>query len=119
VPADIDYTNEINMILSRMDFGLMEVTDKLDLIIKLLAFLVASEKSITEGARLLKMAGLDNQTIASVLNTTEGTVRVVTSNTRAKPFRPDFDAARGILSGRVASNPRTKRFRTKLVPRKG
>ncbi len=70
------------------DIGAMAIEnldEKLDLIINLLAFLAASDKSITEGARLLKMAGLDNRTIANVLNTTEGTVRVVTSNLRARP----------------------------------
>ncbi len=60
---------------------------KLDLMINLLAFLVASDKSITEGARLLKMAGLDNRTIAGVLNTTVGTVSVVTANLRTRPER--------------------------------
>jgi hypothetical protein len=61
-----------------------EILDRLDLIINLLAFQVASEKSITEGARILKMAGLDNRTIASVLNTTDATVRTLTAYLRSK-----------------------------------
>jgi len=69
------------------DKAVKNLAQKLDLITNLLAFLVASDKSITEGARLLKMAGLDNHTIASVLNTTEGTVRVVTSNLRTRTGR--------------------------------
>jgi hypothetical protein len=63
---------------------LKQILEKLDLAINLLAFLVAGEKSITEGARALKMAGLDNRTIAGVLNTTEGTIRTVTSNLRTR-----------------------------------
>ena len=59
-----------------------EITERLDKILLLLALQVASDKSITEGARLLKMAGIDNQTIASVLNTTDATVRSVTANLR-------------------------------------
>jgi hypothetical protein len=56
--------------------------ERLDLILRVLALQVASDKSITEGARLLKIAGLDNQTIADVLNTTPQTIRVVTANLR-------------------------------------
>jgi hypothetical protein len=59
-----------------------EIVEKLDQILRVLALQVASDKSITEGARLLKIAGLDNQTIAEVLNTTATTVRTVTSNLR-------------------------------------
>ncbi len=46
------------------------VLDKLDTILKVLALEVGSDKSVTERARLLKMAGMDNKTIANVLNTT-------------------------------------------------
>lgn len=59
-----------------------EIIERLDKILLLLALQVASDKSITEGVRLLKAAGLDNRTIADVLNTTDGTVRVVTANLR-------------------------------------
>ncbi len=61
-----------------------DILERLDLIVNLLAFRVASEKSVTEGARLLKMAGLDNRTIANVLNTTDATVRTLTANLRSK-----------------------------------
>lgn len=66
---------------------LEEILDRLDLLVSLTALRVASEKSITEAARQLKMAGLDNQTIASVLNTTPATIRVVTSNLRVKRLK--------------------------------
>ncbi len=59
-----------------------QMLKKLDQILRVLAFQLASEKSITEGARALKIAGLDNQMIAQVLNTTEGTVRSATSRVR-------------------------------------
>jgi len=59
-----------------------QTLEKLDQILRVLALQVASDKSITEGARLLKIAGLDNQTIADVLNTTPQTISVVTANLR-------------------------------------
>ncbi len=39
---------------------------------------------MTDGARQLKMAGLDNRTIAEILNTTDAAVRIYTSNLRRK-----------------------------------
>jgi len=60
------------------------ILEKLDTILKVLALQVASDKSITERARLLKMAGLDNRTIAEVLNTTPLAVSVMTANLRIK-----------------------------------
>ena len=66
---------------------LKDILDKLELLVNLTALQVASEKSITEGARQLKMAGLDNQTIAGVLNTSVATIRVVTSNLRIKRLK--------------------------------
>lgn len=53
-------------------------------ILKVEAIQAASNKSVTEGARLLKLAGLDNQTIAEVLNTSPGTIRTLTANLRSK-----------------------------------
>ncbi len=63
---------------------LEEILDRLELLVNLISLQVASEKSVTEGARLLKMGGLDNRTIASVLNTTDATVRALTANLRVK-----------------------------------
>jgi len=54
----------------------------LELILRVLCLQVGSDKSVTERVRLLKMAGLDNRTIASVLNTTDATVRALASNLR-------------------------------------
>jgi len=63
---------------------LADISESLELLVNLVALLVTSEKSVTEGARALKMAGLDNQTIAEVLNTTPATIRVLTANLRVK-----------------------------------
>ena len=64
-----------------------KVIDLLTQILKVGAIQAASNKSVTEGARLLKLAGLDNQTIAEVLNTSSGTVRTLTANLRVKRAR--------------------------------
>jgi len=66
------------------DALLEDISETLESLVNLVALLVASDKSVTEAARSLKMAGLDNQTIAAVLNTTPGTVRVLTANLRVK-----------------------------------
>jgi DNA-binding NarL/FixJ family response regulator len=65
------------------------ILEKLDQILKVLSIQVGPDKSLTERARLLKLAGLENQAIADVLNTSVGTVRSLTSNlrTRAKKRR--------------------------------
>lgn len=60
----------------------VRMVELLEQILRVQAIQVASGKGITEGARLLKLAGLDNQTIADVLNTTAATVRSVTANLR-------------------------------------
>ena len=59
-----------------------QVVELLEQILRVQAIQVASGKGVTEAARLLKLADLDNQTIAEVLNTTPATVRAVTSNLR-------------------------------------
>lgn len=60
------------------------VVELLTQILKVTAIQASSNKSITDGARLLKLAGLDNQTIADVLNTSPATIRTVTANLRVK-----------------------------------
>jgi DNA-binding CsgD family transcriptional regulator len=60
------------------------VVNRLDLILRVLALQVGADKSVTERVRLLKLAGLDNQTIADVLNTTPATVRALASNLRTR-----------------------------------
>jgi hypothetical protein len=66
---------------------LIELNGKLDLLIKVVSIQVGTDKSMTEGARLLKMAGLDNQTIADVLNTSAKTISVLTANLRTRRKR--------------------------------
>lgn len=63
---------------------LSELNEKLDVLIKVVSIQVGADKSTTERARLLKMAGVDNQTIADVLNTSVQVVRTLTSNLRKK-----------------------------------
>ncbi|MCH6552693.1 MAG: hypothetical protein IH793_00835 [Acidobacteria bacterium] len=63
---------------------LKEILERLDLVVNLLGFQITSDKSMTDGARQLKMAGLDNRTIAEILNTTDAAVRIYTSNLRRK-----------------------------------
>lgn len=59
-----------------------EILEKLDQILRVLALQAVADKSITEGVRLLQIAGLDNRTIANVLNMSDTTVRVVMTNLR-------------------------------------
>jgi len=61
-----------------------QILSKLDQILRVLSIQVAADESITERARLLKLAGLENQAIADVLNTTVQTIRSLTSNLRSK-----------------------------------
>ena len=67
---------------NRTETLLSKLNDKLDVLIKVISIQVGADKSTTERARLLKMAGLDNQTIAAVLNTSAGTIRTLTANLR-------------------------------------
>lgn len=57
--------------------------DLLEKILRVISLQIASDKSITERARLLKLAGLDNKTIAKVLNTTDATIRAMTSKKKS------------------------------------
>lgn len=63
------------------------VVKLLSQILKVQAIQAAGDKSVTEGARLLKLAGLDNQTIAEVLNTSPATIRTLTANLRSRSER--------------------------------
>jgi hypothetical protein len=58
------------------------IADRLDQIVRILALQVAGDRSVTDGVWLLKLAGLDNKTIAEVMNTTESAVRALLSNQR-------------------------------------
>lgn len=70
--------------MTTTDQLLFTLIEKIDILTRVVGIQVGADKSITERARLLKMAGLDNQTIADVLNTTTGTVRNLTANLRRK-----------------------------------
>lgn len=61
-----------------------KILQRLDQILRVLAIQVGGEESLTERVRLLKLAGLDNQTIADVLNTTADSVRALSSNLAKK-----------------------------------
>lgn len=61
-----------------------QIIDKLDKILKVLSIQIAGDKSMTEAARMLKLAGLDNRTIALILNTSENSISVLTSGIRKK-----------------------------------
>ncbi len=63
---------------------LLQLGEKLDILIKVISIQAGAEKSTTERARLLKMAGLDNRTIADVLNTSPNTISVLTANLRTQ-----------------------------------
>jgi DNA-binding NarL/FixJ family response regulator len=62
---------------------LADLIEKVEVLIKVSSIQVGADKSMTERARLLKMAGLDNHTIAAVLNTSPATIRTLTTNLRA------------------------------------
>jgi hypothetical protein len=61
--------------------------EKLEILIRLIALQIASDRSVTEGAQALKLSGLDTKTIAKVLNTTEATVRTLTTGVRGQRKR--------------------------------
>jgi hypothetical protein len=71
----------------RMASREQEITDLLTKILRVLALQVSSSSSVTEGARALKLAGLDNQMVAEVLNTSPATVRTLTANLRTRNRR--------------------------------
>jgi DNA-binding NarL/FixJ family response regulator len=66
---------------------LHDLVDKIDVLTRVVAIQVAADKSTTDRARVLKMAGLDNQLIADILNTSPATVRTLTSNLRVRRRR--------------------------------
>ncbi len=67
-----------------METLLRDLIEKVEVLTKVVSIQVAADKSTTERARVLKMAGLDNQTIADILNTSPGTIRTLTSNLRGR-----------------------------------
>lgn len=71
-------------IVSNEEKLLAELNEKLDVLIKVVSIQVAADKTVTERARLLKMAGVDNHTISQVLNTSPDAVRSFTKHLRKK-----------------------------------
>ena len=63
---------------------LAELNEKLDVLIKVASIQVGADKTTTERARLLKMAGVDNHAISQVLNTSPDVIRSVTKHLRRK-----------------------------------
>ena len=61
-----------------------QILERLDQILRVMSLQVGAEKSITERVGLLKLAGLDNKTIAKVLGTTEATVRALAAPGRQR-----------------------------------
>lgn len=62
-----------------------QILERLDQIVRILALQLVSEKNtVTDGARSLKFAGLDNKTIAEIMNVDVTVVRTLTSNLRTK-----------------------------------
>jgi hypothetical protein len=66
---------------------LSELNGKLDVLIKVVSIQVGDDKTVTERARLLKMAGVDNHSISQVLNTSPDAVRSFTKHLRKKKKR--------------------------------
>lgn len=64
-----------------------QILERLDQILRVLSIQVGADKSLTERARLLKLAGLENQAIADILNTSVETIRTLTSNLRRRRRR--------------------------------
>jgi DNA-binding CsgD family transcriptional regulator len=62
-----------------------EILERLDQLVRITALQVAADQSMTERARLLKLAGLDNATIATVLKTSPQVIRTLTSNLYRRP----------------------------------
>lgn len=69
---------------NRLEKLLEDLNEKIDILTRVVGIQVGVGKSTTERARLLKLAGLDNQTIADVLNTSTGAVRSLTANLRTR-----------------------------------
>jgi hypothetical protein len=61
-----------------------KILEKLDQILKILAIQIGIERNMGERVHLLKIAGLDNQTISELLEISSNTVKVLASQQKAK-----------------------------------
>jgi hypothetical protein len=61
-----------------------KILEKLDKILKVLAIQIGAGRNMGERVHLLKIAGLDNQTISELLEIPSNTVKVLASQQKAK-----------------------------------
>jgi hypothetical protein len=61
-----------------------KILEKLNQILKVLAIQIGAERNMGERVRLLKIVGLDNQTIAELLEIPSNSVKVLASQQKAK-----------------------------------
>jgi hypothetical protein len=61
----------------KIDRLLEDISNKLDSILRVLSLQVTADLSMTDAAELLKKTGMDNRTIAAVLNTNPEVIRVL------------------------------------------
>lgn len=61
-----------------------QILEKLDIIIRILGLQVGTDKSLTERVGLLKLAGIDNKTIAKILRTKDTIVRSLAYQAKKK-----------------------------------
>lgn len=61
-----------------------KILKKLDQILKVLAIQIGTERNTGERVHLLKIAGLDNQTISELLEISSNTVKVLASQQKTK-----------------------------------
>ena len=69
---------------TKQDDLLISIDRKLSILINLEAYVLVGQMTITEGAPILKRLGLDASEIASVFDTTAGTVHVRLSESKKK-----------------------------------
>lgn len=67
---------------SKLDTMILERLDQILRVLGLQVAMTLADRSLTERARLLKMAGLDNQMIADILNTNPASIRALTTHLR-------------------------------------
>jgi DNA-directed RNA polymerase specialized sigma24 family protein len=64
------------------DDKLDEVSRKLDLVVRILAYQLVANSTLSQGAPILRRLGLGAREIAAIFNTTVGTVRVGLSQSK-------------------------------------
>jgi DNA-binding transcriptional regulator YiaG len=70
---------------NQYDEVLVSINHKLSILINLEAYKLVGQMTVTEGAPILKRLGLSSSEIASVFNTSTGTVKVRLSEAKKKP----------------------------------